>query len=232
MATVGDSPDSWQTFLTSLDILERSVAAVKAVNVNAAGVRTRGKGLIQDYFRRTRPDLVGLGLTLSDLERMDASMQSLLQLANGRNVKRSYIRVLREIRDETQKLELAREYRLGEQRAAMTSTTSQVSKRRYSTPSGSSHQPRHCHMSKRCAILLRPIASPIAARRMSSARHYERLSTDSLPTTRFCKLPASSSNAIGRSRHRSKRFATSCGLGRFPRRQGRRRKNQRHLSKS
>jgi hypothetical protein len=44
-------------------------------------------------------------------------MQRLLQLANGRNPKRYYAKVLREIREATQRLELLREYRLGESRS-------------------------------------------------------------------------------------------------------------------
>jgi hypothetical protein len=108
--------DSWQSLLASLGELERAIGRVSAVNVNTTTARESAKSLIQDYFRRTRPDLVAVGLTESDLEEFDDQMQRLLQLANGRNAKTSYARLLREIRGNVQRVELRREYRLGEQR--------------------------------------------------------------------------------------------------------------------
>jgi hypothetical protein len=108
--------DSWQTLLASLTELERAIGRVTAVNVNTATARDSAKSLIQDYFRRTRPDLSGVGLTEADFEELDSQMQRLLQLANGRNARQSYVRLLREIRSSMQRIELIREYRLGEQR--------------------------------------------------------------------------------------------------------------------
>jgi hypothetical protein len=116
MATAEERSDSWTSFVEALDAVERAVSRVSAVNVNAANARDAAKELIQGYFRRTRPDLVALGIAAEDLALVDDSMQVLLQLANGRNAKRSYTRVLRNIRGELQSLELGREYRLGEQR--------------------------------------------------------------------------------------------------------------------
>jgi hypothetical protein len=108
--------DSWQSLLASLTELERAIGRVSAVNVNTTTARESARSLIQDYFRRTRPDLIAVGLTESDLEEFDDLMQRLLQLANGRNAKTSYARLLREIRGNVQRVELRREYRLGEQR--------------------------------------------------------------------------------------------------------------------
>jgi len=110
--------DSWQSLLASLIELERAIGRVSAVNVNTATARDSAKSLIQDYFRRTRPDLIGVGLGEADLEELDSQMQRLLQLANGRNAKQSYVRLLREIRGSMQRIELTREYRLGERRHA------------------------------------------------------------------------------------------------------------------
>jgi predicted glycosyltransferase len=90
--------DSWQPLIDALDGLERAVRRVSAVNVNTATVRDGAKSLIQDYFRKTRPDLVVIGVDSTDLASVDQEMQKLLQLAKGRNPKRSYVRVLREIR--------------------------------------------------------------------------------------------------------------------------------------
>ncbi len=110
--------DSWQSLLASMAEVERAIGRVSAVNVNTAAARDSAKSLIQDYFRRTRPDLIGVGLGEADLEALDGQMQRLLELANGRNAKQSYVRVLREIRGSLQRIELTREYRLGERRQA------------------------------------------------------------------------------------------------------------------
>jgi hypothetical protein len=108
--------DSWQALIDSLAAVERAVARVTAVHVNTSAVRDGAKSLIQDYFRRTRPDLTALGIDEGELEETDQQMQRLLQLSNGRNPKSSYVRTLREIRRATRDLELRREYGLGERR--------------------------------------------------------------------------------------------------------------------
>jgi hypothetical protein len=116
MSAPGEPSESWQAFMDSLATLERAIGNVSAVNVNASTAREAAKSLIQSYFRSTRPDLLSLGATETDVGSMDALMQVLLQLANGRNSKKSYLRLLRDVRLEAQRLELNREYRLGEQR--------------------------------------------------------------------------------------------------------------------
>jgi Predicted pPIWI-associating nuclease len=119
--------DSWQSFVESLDTVERAIARVSAVNVNALGPRDTTRGLIQQYFREARPDLIELGLNSEEVQTMDGAMQSLLQLANGRNPKRSYTRVLRAARTQAQELELLREIRLGEARGANRGSTVVIS---------------------------------------------------------------------------------------------------------
>jgi hypothetical protein len=108
--------DSWQSLLESLAGVDRAIGRVIAVNVNTTTARDSAKALTQDYFRLTRPDLIAVGLAEADLESLDSQMQRLLQLANGRNAKQSYTRLLREIRTTVQAVELTREYRLGERR--------------------------------------------------------------------------------------------------------------------
>lgn len=114
--------DSWHSLLDSLTDLEREISRVSAVNVNTATARDSARSLIQDYFRRTRPHLLAIGLAETDLESLDGQMQRLLQLANGRNPKRYYTRLLRDIRRNVQRVELTREYRLGEQQRSESST--------------------------------------------------------------------------------------------------------------
>jgi hypothetical protein len=114
--------DTWHGFVETLTAVEQAIARVTAVKVNTASARSAAKGLIQNYFRVTRPDMLSIGIDASALAEMDAAMQALLQLANGRNAKASYVRTLRAIRREAEGLELAREYQLGEVRQAATAT--------------------------------------------------------------------------------------------------------------
>jgi hypothetical protein len=108
--------DSWQSLLASLTELQRAIGRVTAVNVNAASARESARSLVQGYFRQARPDLLNVGVADEDLEVLDGQMQRLLQLANGRNAKSSYTRLLGEVRRGLQELELLRERRLGDQR--------------------------------------------------------------------------------------------------------------------
>lgn len=108
--------DTWQSLLASLTELERAITRVSAVNVNTPAARGSARSLIQGYFREARPDLTALGMTEVDLESLDEQMQRLLRLANGRNAKSSYTRLVRDMRRNVQKIELVREYRLGERR--------------------------------------------------------------------------------------------------------------------
>jgi hypothetical protein len=108
--------DRWQSLLDTLGDVDRAIGRVTAVNVNTASARDAARSLIQDYFRGVRPDLATLGFGDDDLEALDGHMQRLLALANGRNARTSYTIALRQIRSEIQRIEFARERRLGEQR--------------------------------------------------------------------------------------------------------------------
>jgi hypothetical protein len=119
--------DRWQSLLASLAEVERAISRVNAVNVNTTTARDAAKSFIQAYFREVRPDLTTLGFGDSDLMALDGQMQRLLQLANGRNARTSYTRLLREMRREIERIELTREYRLGEQRVNGSSQTVLVS---------------------------------------------------------------------------------------------------------
>ncbi|MGH3010027.1 MAG: hypothetical protein ACRDLM_11565 [Gaiellaceae bacterium] len=126
--------DRWQSLIDTLGEVDRAIGRVSAVNVNASPARDAARSLIQDYFRRVRPDLAGLGFDDGDLGGLDEQMQRLLALANGRNARTSYVLALRQIRRELQRIELARERRLGEQRrAAPTVLVSDVESRLIST---------------------------------------------------------------------------------------------------
>lgn len=118
MAGANAQSGTWEEFEAELASTERVINRVAAVNVNASAAREAVKALIQNYFRRTRPDLFALGISAEELAPTDSAMQQLLQLANGRNPRRSYTRALRTIRSEAQRIELLREYTLGEKARA------------------------------------------------------------------------------------------------------------------
>jgi hypothetical protein len=84
------------------------------VNVNASRIRTQAQEVVQLYFREVRPELLELGIGEEDLGATDGEMQALLQLAQGRNAKTSYVRVLRNIPRGRYPLAAFRERRLGE----------------------------------------------------------------------------------------------------------------------
>jgi hypothetical protein len=79
--------------------------------VNSRKSRATAKQIVQDYFRKVRPELVDLQL---DTAALDQTMQHLLHLSNGRNRRTSYLRIIREIARTQHELEAQRELRLGE----------------------------------------------------------------------------------------------------------------------
>lgn len=106
--------DTWAVLWTDLETLRSAVTRSQAVNVNAAELREKAQQVVQYYFRQARPDLVELEFTGPELEAVDSGMQDLLQLAHGRNAKRSYVRVLGSLVSARSALAGLRERRLGE----------------------------------------------------------------------------------------------------------------------
>jgi hypothetical protein len=129
--TVAD--DSWDDFWGEWEQLRTEVRRSKAVNVNAAGLRSRTQSLVQNYFRQVRPALAS-SLGESDLLMdMDRELQTLLRLAQGRNARSSYVRTLGGIGSCRASLAVAREQalsRLESTRSAETSTTLTASESR------------------------------------------------------------------------------------------------------
>lgn len=111
------STPGWEGLQVLVEALERAISRSSAVNVNAAALRSQARELVQHYFREARPELIELELPPDDVRVLDAQMQTLLQLANGRNAKTSYTSLLRATRQTLQALEPARERRIGETRS-------------------------------------------------------------------------------------------------------------------
>jgi Predicted pPIWI-associating nuclease len=85
-----------ETLIDRVRRLRASVQASKAVNINKASIRNGAKTIVQMYFRDVRSGASQF-IEKSKLAELDAKMQRLLLLTNGRNVRKSYITVLRDI---------------------------------------------------------------------------------------------------------------------------------------
>lgn len=85
-------------FWTRVDSLAKATARIKAVNVNADSLREEARAVAQEWFREVRPDCVQSGMREPSLAELDAALQNLLRLANGRNAKRSYVVTLKKVR--------------------------------------------------------------------------------------------------------------------------------------
>jgi hypothetical protein len=109
-----ENGESWDRLWSDLDALRTAIARSRAVNVNAARLRQQAQALVQLYFREVRPELVGIGIGEEELQAADTDMQTLLRLAQGRNVKTSYARILRDISPQRSSLAALRERHLGE----------------------------------------------------------------------------------------------------------------------
>ncbi len=105
--------EHWDIFWTKIDALYVSLAKSKAVNVNTKATHDDSRELVQHYFRSVRPELGALGISDNILETIDNPLQELLRLANGRNKRSSYRKVVRILRNERTKIELERERLLG-----------------------------------------------------------------------------------------------------------------------
>ena len=86
------------TFWSSIDSLATAIGRNRAVNVNADTLRENARVIAQDWFRTHRPVCVANGADEVQLGELDRLLQELLRLANGRNQKKSYAKVLRAIR--------------------------------------------------------------------------------------------------------------------------------------
>ena len=116
--TAPDTP--WEALWATFDEFRSQLRASNAVNVNSEELRTAAKELSQLYFRQVRPELTALGVAAPKVESLNAEMQELLRLSNGRNPKDSYLRVLTRIHRLRPEIEVQRELRIGSQSASRT----------------------------------------------------------------------------------------------------------------
>ena len=107
------SADPWGLFWRKWDGLKGAVARSKVVNVNTGEMRGSAQELVQEYFRNLRPELAR-GVNDDDLRLLDDAAQDLLRLAQGRNARKSYARVLKKIGGQRASVAVARERHFSE----------------------------------------------------------------------------------------------------------------------
>lgn len=121
---MADAPhDAWDSFRQLLDSFQIALGRARAVLVSSGSFRSDAKAVVQHYFRQLRPPLSNLGFSSDELSGLDAEMQSLLRLSNGKNRKQSYVGLLRRTRGHLQNIEAAREVRLGEASSAFAASS-------------------------------------------------------------------------------------------------------------
>ncbi len=111
--------DSWEELRDSIAELEKTVARSRATHVNTKAQKDSAKRFVQRYFRTARPELQRIGLEDGALSAADLEMQALLNLANGRNRKSSYVAVLKNLRARFDEMEVERELLLGQAQAEL-----------------------------------------------------------------------------------------------------------------
>lgn len=109
------SPDPWVQLTSLVASFRADVQRATGERVGSAGLRARGKEVVQHYFRVARPELESLGIT--ETERLDTLMQSLLEATNGRAMRTTYLSLTAQMRDPLVALEGQREMRLGQSRS-------------------------------------------------------------------------------------------------------------------
>lgn len=95
-------------FWRKWDGLKSAVARSKVVNINTGEMRGSAQELVQEYFRNLRPELTG-SVSDDDLRPLDDAAQDLLRLAQGRNARKSYARVLKQMGGQRASVAVARE---------------------------------------------------------------------------------------------------------------------------
>jgi hypothetical protein len=104
----------WDEFWRTIDGLRLAVARTRAININAQTLRESSASVVQQYFRSVRPELIKIKVDSNLLSTMDLHMQELLRLSQGRNQRRSYLRILNLLRSIRSELAAQREINIGQ----------------------------------------------------------------------------------------------------------------------
>lgn len=103
--------ETWDALSADIEAFKNALARSRAVNVNTQALRGSAKHIVQRFFRELRPELTGAGFSDEELAALDAEMQALLVLTQGRNSKSSYTRKVGRIKQMLSAVETQREVR-------------------------------------------------------------------------------------------------------------------------
>lgn len=117
-------PGPWEELISLVGSFRGNVQRAAGDRVNSIRLREAGKQVVQHYFRRVRPELVGLNL--DGVDAIDELMRGLLEVTNGRGLRKTYLSLLAQIRTHFTQLEVRRELRLGERPALTSQVTPSV----------------------------------------------------------------------------------------------------------
>ncbi len=118
--------ESWEELWQKVRSFQAQLVRYKRIHVNKADLKEEAKEIVQFYFRRARPDVLSLGISEEEVAAVDQAMQDLLRLSQGRNLQKSYIRLLRSLTPSRTSLSVLRERRLSELITRSTTVTTQT----------------------------------------------------------------------------------------------------------
>ncbi|MEX2165312.1 MAG: hypothetical protein WD823_13865 [Sulfuricaulis sp.] len=120
------SQDEWDSLTSLIEEFRAALQRSTAIHVSAMPLRDGAKKIVQQYFRHTRPHLIALKCQPDKVSVLDDEMQSLLKLANGKNRKQSYKKVLKTIRALQHDVGAEREINLGQRDASSSINASSI----------------------------------------------------------------------------------------------------------
>lgn len=88
----------WQGTREAFDGFANALSRSKSVNINSKKLKATLQGVVQQYFRQGRPELINAGLTEADIEPVDTAFHELLRLSNGNNKASSYKKQVKAVR--------------------------------------------------------------------------------------------------------------------------------------
>jgi hypothetical protein len=110
--------ETWDALSADIEAFKNALGRSRAVNVNTQALRGSAKHIVKRFFRELRPELTGSGFSDEELEALDAEMQALLVLAQGRNSKASYSRKIGRIKQMLSAVETRREVRYAQRHSS------------------------------------------------------------------------------------------------------------------
>lgn len=87
--------ENWDRFWRAIETLRKQVAKASTVQISSIPIRDDAKAVVQLYFRELRSEIESL--PSFDVSITDDLMQRVLELANGRGARKSYVSTLKSL---------------------------------------------------------------------------------------------------------------------------------------